>query len=151
MRLCTSHHRLSAAGDKQLLETANSCVPRVDKCVVLILDEIHIKEDWVFDKHTCMLYFIFVLCTIVQFWAIFFALGILNTAAGEANTTSQVTRDSKAAKGDAGERSCSTNQQPLGLGNCVCEKEEWVNKVLCRLLQGELCHKKRCIPTAACG
>lgn len=84
-------------------------------------------------------------------WAIFFALGVLNTAAGEANTTSQATRDSKAAEGDAGERSYSTNQQPLGLANCVCEKEEWVNKVLCRQTQGELCHKKQCIPAAACG
>ena len=70
-----------------------------------------------------MLYFIFVLYTIVQFGQLFLTLGVLNTAAGEVNTTSQVKRNAKATKGDAGERSYSTNQQRLGLTNCLCEKE----------------------------
>ena len=46
----------SAAGDKQLFEAANiSDCQEWEKYVVLILDEMHIKEDLVFDKHTGML------------------------------------------------------------------------------------------------
>ena len=46
----------SAAVDKQLLETANICeCQEWEKYVALILDEMHIKEDLVFDKHTGML------------------------------------------------------------------------------------------------
>lgn len=43
----------SAAGDKQLFEAANiSDCQEWEKYVLLILDEMHIKEDLVFDKHT---------------------------------------------------------------------------------------------------
>ena len=43
----------SAASDKQLFEAANiSDCQEWEKYVVLILDEMHIKEDLVFDKHT---------------------------------------------------------------------------------------------------
>ena len=42
----------SAASDKQLFEAANiSDCQEWEKYVVLILDEMHIKEDLVFDKH----------------------------------------------------------------------------------------------------
>ena len=45
----------SAAGDKQLVETANICeCQEWEKCIALILDEMHIKEDLVFNKHTGM-------------------------------------------------------------------------------------------------
>ena len=46
----------SAAGDKIAFEIANICdCQEWEKYVVLILDEMHIKEDSVFDKHTGML------------------------------------------------------------------------------------------------
>ena len=46
----------SAAGDKQLFEAANiSDCQEWEKYVVLILDEMHITEDLVFDNHTGML------------------------------------------------------------------------------------------------
>ena len=58
----------SAASDKQLFEAANiSDCQEWEKYVVLILDEMHIKEDLVFDKHTGKLWLISVFCTIVQF------------------------------------------------------------------------------------
>ena len=40
---------------KQLVETANICkCQEWEKCIALILDEMHIKEDLVFNKHTGM-------------------------------------------------------------------------------------------------
>ena len=68
----------SAAVDKQLLETANICeCQEWEKYVALILDEMHIKEDLVFDKHTGMLWLIPVHCTGVQFVHFFLLLGAL--------------------------------------------------------------------------
>ena len=49
------------------LRQLTSLTARNGKNVVLILDEMHIKEDLVFDKHTGMLWLISVFCTIVQF------------------------------------------------------------------------------------
>jgi hypothetical protein len=39
--------------DKQLMELAqiDSCETR-DKCVIIIMDEVHIREDIVYDKHS---------------------------------------------------------------------------------------------------
>ena len=47
------------------------------KSVSLLLDEMHVKEDLVFHKHTGRLYFISVLCTVVYNLSNFLALGAL--------------------------------------------------------------------------
>lgn len=41
--------------DQQLMEAANlATCPERDRCVIIIMDEMHIKEDIVYDKHTGM-------------------------------------------------------------------------------------------------
>ena len=47
---------ISSDVDKMLMTTANieSC-PIREKCAFLLLDEMHIKEDLVFDKHSGMM------------------------------------------------------------------------------------------------
>ena len=56
-----NYHTKAVAGfsdevDKQLIEAAKilTC-PEQEKYVVIIMDEMHIKEDLVYDKHTGML------------------------------------------------------------------------------------------------
>ena len=46
----------SSSVDQQLMEAANvvSC-PERDKYIIIILDEMHIREDLVYDKHTGIL------------------------------------------------------------------------------------------------
>ena len=53
----TAFTGFSADVDKQLMEVANtSTCPERDMCVVLLMDEMHIKEDIVYDKHTGTVY-----------------------------------------------------------------------------------------------
>ena len=43
----------SSEGDEMLMKAADiSSCPERDKCVLLLLDEMHIQHDIVFDKHT---------------------------------------------------------------------------------------------------
>lgn len=48
-----AHTGFSDAVDRMLINTAKvgSC-PEREKCILLLLDEMHIREDLVFDKHT---------------------------------------------------------------------------------------------------
>ena len=57
-----TYHTTSAAGfardvDEQLMEAANlqSCPDR-EKCVVIVMDEMHIREELVYDKHSGTLF-----------------------------------------------------------------------------------------------
>ena len=56
-----THHTKAAAGfsasvDRQLMESAQtSDSSEMEKCVFLLMDEMHIKEDIVYDKHSGML------------------------------------------------------------------------------------------------
>ena len=51
--LYSSDIGFSSSVDQQLMEAANvvSC-PERDKYIIIILDEMHIREDLVYDKHT---------------------------------------------------------------------------------------------------
>ena len=85
LHLTDKHRRHCCPGDKpsyprrtcawKLIDTTR--VPRMGKSVSLLLDEMHVKEDLVFHKHTGRLYFVSVLCTVVYNLSNFLALGAL--------------------------------------------------------------------------